>query len=171
MPWNRERLWVCPSWCDESHRYLCQLTRLTLCVQTRPLLDTVKPRAVVMSEPKAPIPAPGDTYKGWLFKWTNYIKGYQRRWFVLSNGLLSYYRWVCDMLLIYQSLETTFFKSGFASVRQQVSQFLIGTSDVLLNHSSCCQVFFALSPISDKVQRFRWWNYLIFLVWQALLLE
>ncbi|KAL6465205.1 hypothetical protein MHYP_G00253380 [Metynnis hypsauchen] len=37
-------------------------------------------------------PAPGsDTYKGWLFKWTNYLKGYQRRWFVLSNGLLSYY--------------------------------------------------------------------------------
>uniref|UniRef100_A0A8C1NGG3 Oxysterol-binding protein n=1 Tax=Cyprinus carpio TaxID=7962 RepID=A0A8C1NGG3_CYPCA len=34
-----------------------------------------------------------DTYKGWLFKWTNYIKGYQRRWFVLSNGLLSYYRY------------------------------------------------------------------------------
>lgn len=30
--------------------------------------------------------------KGWLSKWTNYIKGYQRRWFVLSNGLLSYYR-------------------------------------------------------------------------------
>ncbi|XP_072106969.1 uncharacterized protein [Mobula birostris] len=36
--------------------------------------------------------SPSDTYKGWLFKWTNYIKGYQRRWFVLSNGLLSYYR-------------------------------------------------------------------------------
>ncbi|XP_012279948.1 oxysterol-binding protein 1 isoform X2 [Orussus abietinus] len=30
--------------------------------------------------------------KGWLFKWTNYLKGYQRRWFVLSNGILSYYR-------------------------------------------------------------------------------
>ncbi|OPJ70696.1 hypothetical protein AV530_011574 [Patagioenas fasciata monilis] len=40
-----------------------------------------------------PPAAPGsDTYKGWLFKWTNYLKGYQRRWFVLSNGLLSYYR-------------------------------------------------------------------------------
>ncbi|KAG7279502.1 hypothetical protein CRUP_035888 [Coryphaenoides rupestris] len=40
----------------------------------------------------ASAPAPGsDTYKGWLFKWTNYLKGYQRRWFVLSNGLLSYY--------------------------------------------------------------------------------
>uniref|UniRef100_A0A673KLT6 Oxysterol-binding protein n=1 Tax=Sinocyclocheilus rhinocerous TaxID=307959 RepID=A0A673KLT6_9TELE len=43
-------------------------------------------------------PSPGsDTYKGWLFKWTNYIKGYQRRWFVLSNGLLSYYRTQAEM--------------------------------------------------------------------------
>ncbi len=30
--------------------------------------------------------------KGWLQKWTNYLKGYQKRWFVLSNGTLSYYR-------------------------------------------------------------------------------
>ncbi|XP_018401594.1 PREDICTED: oxysterol-binding protein 1 isoform X4 [Cyphomyrmex costatus] len=35
--------------------------------------------------------------KGWLFKWTNYLKGYQRRWFVLSNGLLSYYRNPAEM--------------------------------------------------------------------------
>uniref|UniRef100_A0A671L960 Oxysterol-binding protein n=1 Tax=Sinocyclocheilus anshuiensis TaxID=1608454 RepID=A0A671L960_9TELE len=68
----------------------------TTCVCIPPS-DTVKPRAVVMSEPKAPTPAPGDTYKGWLFKWTNYIKGYQRRWFVLSNGLLSYYRTQAEM--------------------------------------------------------------------------
>ena len=34
-----------------------------------------------------------EQFRGWLLKWTNYIKGYQRRWFVLSNGLLSYYRW------------------------------------------------------------------------------
>nr|XP_039252135.1 oxysterol-binding protein 1-like isoform X1 [Styela clava] len=34
---------------------------------------------------------PGN-YKGWLWKWTNYVKGYQKRWFVLSNGLLSYYK-------------------------------------------------------------------------------
>uniref|UniRef100_A0A8C9XBK8 Oxysterol-binding protein n=1 Tax=Sander lucioperca TaxID=283035 RepID=A0A8C9XBK8_SANLU len=54
-------------------------------------------QAVVMSEPKPPTPTPGDTYKGWLFKWTNYIKGYQRRWFVLSNGLLSYYRTQAEM--------------------------------------------------------------------------
>ncbi|CAM5099950.1 unnamed protein product [Natator depressus] len=42
-------------------------------------------------------PAAPDTYKGWLFKWTNYLKGYQRRWFVLSNGLLSYYRTQAEM--------------------------------------------------------------------------
>ncbi|XP_037115932.1 oxysterol-binding protein 2 isoform X2 [Syngnathus acus] len=41
--------------------------------------------------------AGSDTYKGWLFKWTNYLKGYQRRWFVLSNGLLSYYRTQAEM--------------------------------------------------------------------------
>lgn len=35
--------------------------------------------------------------KGWLSKWTNYIKGYQRRWFVLSNGFLSYYRNQAEM--------------------------------------------------------------------------
>uniref|UniRef100_A0A2A4K9L7 PH domain-containing protein n=1 Tax=Heliothis virescens TaxID=7102 RepID=A0A2A4K9L7_HELVI len=43
-------------------------------------------------------PIPGDPEKkGWLFKWTNYLKGYQRRWFVLSNGLLSYYRNQAEM--------------------------------------------------------------------------
>ena len=35
-----------------------------------------------------------EIFRGWLMKWTNYIKGYQKRWFVLSNGLLSYYRYV-----------------------------------------------------------------------------
>jgi len=35
--------------------------------------------------------------KGWLYKWTNYIKGYQKRWFVLQNGLLSYYRNQAEM--------------------------------------------------------------------------
>lgn len=33
-----------------------------------------------------------EQFRGWLLKWTNYIKGYQKRWFVLNNGLLSYYR-------------------------------------------------------------------------------
>lgn len=44
-----------------------------------------------MSESKAHTEA---EMKGWLSKWTNYLRGYQRRWFVLSEGLLSYYRFV-----------------------------------------------------------------------------
>ncbi|XP_035391866.1 oxysterol-binding protein 2-like [Electrophorus electricus] len=48
----------------------------------------------VSSDVQGPGP---DTYKGWLFKWTNYLKGYQRRWFVLRNGLLSYYRTQAEM--------------------------------------------------------------------------
>ncbi|XP_065054359.1 oxysterol-binding protein 1-like isoform X2 [Rhopilema esculentum] len=38
-----------------------------------------------------------DQFRGYLLKWTNYIKGYQKRWFVLSNGLLSYYRSPVEM--------------------------------------------------------------------------
>jgi len=30
--------------------------------------------------------------EGWLSKWTNYMSGYQKRWFVLSDGYLSYYK-------------------------------------------------------------------------------
>lgn len=37
------------------------------------------------------------SHSGYLQKWTNYIKGYQKRWFVLSNGLLSYYRSQAEM--------------------------------------------------------------------------
>lgn len=34
--------------------------------------------------------SPSET-RGWLYKWTNYLKGYQKRWFVLVNGTLHYY--------------------------------------------------------------------------------
>ena len=36
---------------------------------------------------------------GWLLKWTNYLKGYQRRYFVLADGILSYYKYVYLALL------------------------------------------------------------------------
>ncbi|KAI1181241.1 oxysterol-binding protein [Nemania sp. FL0916] len=46
-----------------------------------------------------PVAATGDPLagrepqmKGYLKKWTNYRKGYQLRWFVLENGVLSYYK-------------------------------------------------------------------------------
>lgn len=48
--------------------------------------------------------------KGWLFKWTNYLKGYQRRWFVLQNGHLSYYRFV------YWITNTSIITTGFQVV-------------------------------------------------------
>ena len=34
---------------------------------------------------------------GFLLKWTNYIKGYQKRWFILHNGILSYFRSPTEM--------------------------------------------------------------------------
>ncbi|GMT19247.1 hypothetical protein PFISCL1PPCAC_10544, partial [Pristionchus fissidentatus] len=38
-------------------------------------------------------PSQGVEKSGWLNKWTNYIKGYRQRWFVLDNrAVLSYYR-------------------------------------------------------------------------------
>lgn len=47
-------------------------------------------------EPLVCLPRPATVEKaGFLQKWTNYIKGYRNRWFVLdSNGILSYYRLV-----------------------------------------------------------------------------
>ena len=53
---------------------------------------------IIMTEvaEKKAVPETAET-KGWLYKWTNYIKGYQKRWFVLQNGLLSYYRNQAEM--------------------------------------------------------------------------
>ncbi|KAF6082308.1 oxysterol binding protein 2 [Phyllostomus discolor] len=55
-----------------------------------PLGVQVSGTGTISTFPMASLPL--DSFKGWLLKWTNYLKGYQRRWFVLSNGLLSYYR-------------------------------------------------------------------------------
>merc|ERR1719232_1969113 len=34
----------------------------------------------------------GVQFSGWLHKWTNYIHGYQKRYFQLKNGHLHYFR-------------------------------------------------------------------------------
>uniref|UniRef100_A0A8C1JPR8 Oxysterol-binding protein n=1 Tax=Cyprinus carpio TaxID=7962 RepID=A0A8C1JPR8_CYPCA len=70
--------------CSAALRQTAALNMTELVVRTLP------------SPSAAQGPGP-DAYKGWLFKWTNYLKGYQRRWFVLSNGLLSYYRTQAEM--------------------------------------------------------------------------
>ncbi|XP_028614001.1 oxysterol-binding protein 2 isoform X1 [Grammomys surdaster] len=64
--------------------------------KTQPLLRPGQAKTSAGSPVSGPsilmVSPPLDSYKGWLLKWTNYLKGYQRRWFVLGNGLLSYYR-------------------------------------------------------------------------------
>ncbi|KAM9621878.1 oxysterol-binding protein 2 isoform 2-T2 [Trichechus inunguis] len=60
--------------------------------QTRPVSLGGPFSGTGMTSTAPTILLPLDSFKGWLLKWTNYLKGYQRRWFVLSNGLLSYYR-------------------------------------------------------------------------------
>ena len=59
--------------------------------------------------------------RGFLLKWTNYIKGYQRRWFVLSKGVLSYYRFVIIFMR-----KKKFDTRKFASIRPEPS------ADILL---------------------------------------
>lgn len=60
---------------------------------------------------------------GWLLKWTNYLKGYQKRWFVLSNGVLSYYRYVrqkesqgFSLCIAFRVLNIVFFYIFFALI-------------------------------------------------------
>jgi hypothetical protein len=62
-----------------------------------------------------------DTYRGWLFKWTNYIKGYQRRWFVLANGYLSYYRSQQEMSHTCRGKNEDFDESSVASGQSKAS--------------------------------------------------
>lgn len=62
-------------------------------IQEKAVLGNVNSQGAMAS-------APGDTVvgkesremKGYLKKWTNYRKGYQLRWFVLEDGVLSYYK-------------------------------------------------------------------------------
>uniref|UniRef100_A0ACB8FXT3 Uncharacterized protein n=1 Tax=Sphaerodactylus townsendi TaxID=933632 RepID=A0ACB8FXT3_9SAUR len=82
--------------CSGSTRGLVSLLSAVPCLACKqpPPSRAAMSLSAASSEGPLPVAGPGsDTYKGWLFKWTNYLKGYQRRWFVLSNGLLSYYSW------------------------------------------------------------------------------
>ncbi|XP_060105816.1 oxysterol-binding protein 2 isoform X1 [Heteronotia binoei] len=86
--------------CSGSTRGLVSLLSAVPCLACKqpPPSRAAMSLSAASSEAPPPVAGPGsDTYKGWLFKWTNYLKGYQRRWFVLSNGLLSYYRTQAEM--------------------------------------------------------------------------
>lgn len=51
------------------------------------MFKNVPQKTMLNASPKDPI-----RYAGHLKKWTNYKSGYKARWFVLENGVLSYYR-------------------------------------------------------------------------------
>ena len=56
----------------------------------------IQEKAVLGNSPQAPDSSPGGKdsreIKGYLKKWTNYTTGYKLRWFVLEDGVLSYYK-------------------------------------------------------------------------------
>jgi hypothetical protein len=45
---------------------------------------------------------------GYLLKWTNYMKGFQRRYFILDRGILSYYRFAAHMYAYLTSTRAMF---------------------------------------------------------------
>uniref|UniRef100_H2ZFT6 PH domain-containing protein n=1 Tax=Ciona savignyi TaxID=51511 RepID=H2ZFT6_CIOSA len=84
-----------------------------------------------------------DHFKGWLWKWTNYIKGYQRRWFVLSNGLLSYYRSQAEMA---HTCRGTINLAGSFIVTEDSCNFMISNGGTQTFHLKA----------SSEVERQRW---------------
>lgn len=47
----------------------------------------------MLQQSSANLQNPDTEMRGTLQKWANYVQGYQKRYFVLSKGLLSYYRY------------------------------------------------------------------------------
>ncbi|CAK8694475.1 unnamed protein product [Clavelina lepadiformis] len=84
-----------------------------------------------------------DHFKGWLWKWTNYIKGYQRRWFVLSNGLLSYYRSQAEMA---HTCRGTINLAGAFIVTEDSCNFMISNGGAQTFHLKA----------SSEIERQRW---------------
>ncbi|GCC35094.1 hypothetical protein chiPu_0013574, partial [Chiloscyllium punctatum] len=82
----------CGRLASDSHHWSLSAPAFRSHTMSEPLREASGPALPLLSPP-----ANSDTHKGWLHKWTNYLKGYQRRWFVLSNGLLSYYRTQAEM--------------------------------------------------------------------------
>ncbi|RYP80572.1 hypothetical protein DL770_006174 [Monosporascus sp. CRB-9-2] len=61
-------------------------------IQEKAVLGHATSQAGPVTASVDPLAAREPTMKGYLKKWTNYRKGYQLRWFVLENGVLSYYK-------------------------------------------------------------------------------
>ncbi|KAI1420842.1 Oxysterol-binding protein-domain-containing protein [Xylaria sp. FL1777] len=61
-------------------------------IQEKAVLGHATSQAGPIASTGDPLSGREPQMKGYLKKWTNYRKGYQLRWFVLENGVLSYYK-------------------------------------------------------------------------------
>lgn len=61
-------------------------------IQEKTILAGAGPQAGPSAGDNALGPKEGREMKGYLKKWTNYTSGYKLRWFVLEDGVLSYYK-------------------------------------------------------------------------------
>lgn len=61
-------------------------------IQEKTILGSSTPQAGPSSAENALGSKEGREMKGYLKKWTNYTSGYKLRWFVLEDGVLSYYK-------------------------------------------------------------------------------
>ena len=62
-------------------------------IQEKAVLGNASQQGTPNSVPGDPLAGKdGREMKGYLKKWTNYRKGYQLRWFVLEDGVMSYYK-------------------------------------------------------------------------------
>jgi hypothetical protein len=62
-------------------------------IQEKAVLGNASQQGATNGAPNDPVAGKeGREMKGYLKKWTNYRKGYQLRWFVLEDGVMSYYK-------------------------------------------------------------------------------
>jgi hypothetical protein len=62
-------------------------------IQEKAVLGNASQQGSANGAPSDPLAGKeGREMKGYLKKWTNYRKGYQLRWFVLEDGVMSYYK-------------------------------------------------------------------------------
>ena len=61
-------------------------------IQEKAVLGNASQQGAPNSTPDPLAGKDGREMKGYLKKWTNYRKGYQLRWFVLEDGVMSYYK-------------------------------------------------------------------------------
>ena len=62
-------------------------------IQEKAVLGNASQQGTANGAPNDPLAGKeGREMKGYLKKWTNYRKGYQLRWFVLEDGVMSYYK-------------------------------------------------------------------------------